>query len=483
VSETNGERRARAQRAPRVVHLPSPRRLLRPEPALVLAGLALVGAMNAPVGVGTNDGGGSDPASTTQVTVAPGADSLRWFDQAERRERGDRIRAMYAVPSPSAAGTSATVGPVGAVSFRVPDALWAAYTAAADAVPASCNLDPRLLAAIGQVESGSLAGRGLDAGNRAVPAVFGPVLDGRQFATIRDTDHGRWDGDVTWDRAVGPMQFIPSTWARYGRDADRDGVADPQDIEDAALSAAGYLCAGGRDLAQPGDLRAAILAYNHSTSYLATVLALLPGMVPGGALGGSDVQALISGPPAPAAAPPSAAGTASPSGVAPASTASSDTTSPTTAPGTTDSPASPSPTTSATATSSTASSTTASPTVTSTTSTTTSTTTTSTTTTSTTTSTPSTTTTTPAQCGTTTATGTAPSTGTAPPTGTTSATTSPTTTGTASPTGDADPTPTGSCTSSPSATTSTSPTATPSTSSATATEAAMLDGRSAPTAD
>ena len=446
----------------------------------MLAGLALVGAMNAPVDVGADEGGGSDPASTTQVTVAPGADSLRWFDQAERRLRGDRIRALYAVPSPSAAGpTAATVGPVGAVSFRVPDALWAAYTAAANVMPASCNLDPRLLAAIGQVESGSLAGRGLDAANRAVPAVFGPVLDGGQFATIRDTDHGRWDGDTTWDRAVGPMQFIPSTWARYGRDADRDGVADPQDIEDAALSAAGYLCADGRDLAQPGDLRAAILAYNHSTSYLATVLALLPGMVPGAALGGSDVQALMSAPPAPIAEPPSAAATAPPSSISPASTASRDTTSPTTssttAPGTTDSPTSTSPTTSATATSSATPSTTASPTATSTTSTTTTSTTTSAT--STTTSTPSTTTTTPAECGTTTATGTAS------PTATTSATASPATTGTASPTADGDPSPTGSCTSSPSATTSTSPTATPSTSSATATEAALLDGRSAPTAD
>ena len=39
--------------------------------------------------------------------------------------------------------------------------------------------------------------------------------------------HGRLDGDDTWDRAVGPMQFIPSTWAWSGRDGDGDGVAQP----------------------------------------------------------------------------------------------------------------------------------------------------------------------------------------------------------------------------------------------------------------
>ncbi|RNM12671.1 hypothetical protein EFL26_18890 [Nocardioides pocheonensis] len=154
----------------------------------------------------------------------------------------------------------------------MPAVLWQAYDAAAQGAPAGCHLPTTLLAAIGQVESGSLAGRALDPGHRVVPAVLGPVLDGGRFAAIADTDHGELDGNRVWDRAVGPMQFIPGTWVRWQRDGDQDGTADPQDIEDAAATAAAYLCADGRDLATEAGLRSAILAYNHSTAYLALVL-------------------------------------------------------------------------------------------------------------------------------------------------------------------------------------------------------------------
>ena len=157
--------------------------------------------------------------------------------------------------------------------WSVPDVLLAAYRQAVAGAPSACHLPVSLLAAIGQVESGSLAGRSLDATHRAVPAVLGPVLDGAGTAAIPDTDGGRLDGSSRWDRAVGPMQFIPGTWAVFGVDADGDGRADPQDVYDAAAAAAGYLCDRGRDLGLAVDLRAAILAYNHSTAYLATVLA------------------------------------------------------------------------------------------------------------------------------------------------------------------------------------------------------------------
>jgi hypothetical protein len=279
-----------------VIRLPSPRHLFRPERALLLVVVALLGAMSAPADLGAEGAEGTNPASTTRVTSMPPSDALRWYDETDRRERADLVRQAYAVPlgtvgSLEVGAAAAMVGP--RVPWNVPAALWAAYQSAAGGAPASCHLDPRLLAAIGQIESGSLAGRGLDSRGRAVPPVFGPVLDGVQFARIADTDDGKWDGDRTWDRAVGPMQFIPSTWARYGVDADRDGVADAQDIQDAALSAAGYLCAGGRDLSQPEDLREAILAYNHSATYLAAVLALLPNVVPGGAIAtGGYVSAL-----------------------------------------------------------------------------------------------------------------------------------------------------------------------------------------------
>jgi Transglycosylase SLT domain len=158
-------------------------------------------------------------------------------------------------------------------TWSVPNVLLYAYCRAVARAPAKCHLPVSLLAAFGQVESGSLAGRSIDASHRAVPPVLGPVLDGLGTAAIRDTDGGRLDGNRLWDRAVGPMQFIPGTWAAFGVDADGDGRADPQDVYDSAAAAAGYLCAYGRDLALASGLRSAILAYNHSTPHLATVLA------------------------------------------------------------------------------------------------------------------------------------------------------------------------------------------------------------------
>jgi hypothetical protein len=160
----------------------------------------------------------------------------------------------------------------------VPDVLWAVYRHAAATTPAECHLPVELLAAIGEVESGSLAGHRLDESHRPVPAVLGPALDGRGHAAIPDTDGGRWDGDPTWDRAVGPMQFIPGTWRVWGRDGDGDGAADPQDLYDATVTAAAYLCAAGGDLSRDDRLETAVLAYNHSRTYLTTVLALMHGL-------------------------------------------------------------------------------------------------------------------------------------------------------------------------------------------------------------
>ena len=152
--------------------------------------------------------------------------------------------------------------------------IWAAYASAAERQRA-CHIPVMLLAAIGEVESSSLRGRTLDASHDAVPPVRGPALSGGSFSAIRDTDGGRYDGDPVWDRAVGPMQFIPGTWRIWGADGNGDGVKDPQNIEDAALAAANYLCAGGRDLSRPADLTAAVLSYNHSQAYLSTVVGIV----------------------------------------------------------------------------------------------------------------------------------------------------------------------------------------------------------------
>jgi Transglycosylase SLT domain len=68
--------------------------------------------------------------------------------------------------------------------------------------------------------------------------------------------------------AVGWMQFEPSTWAKYGVDADHDGKRDPYDPQDAIYGAANYLHASGA----PQDWERAVLAYNHAQWYADAVL-------------------------------------------------------------------------------------------------------------------------------------------------------------------------------------------------------------------
>ena len=160
----------------------------------------------------------------------------------------------------------------------IPHAALAAYVTAARAInrsDPSCHLRWWLLAGIGLVESGH-ARSGGSAQPRwngiAKPPIFGPRLDGKNgFAAIRDSDHGALDHDRKWDRAVGPMQFLPSTWQRWGG-SDRGRMRDPQDIRAAALAAAGYLCASSADLSQPQGMATAVYSYNHSFDYVRLVL-------------------------------------------------------------------------------------------------------------------------------------------------------------------------------------------------------------------
>ncbi|GAA4750617.1 lytic transglycosylase domain-containing protein [Actinomycetospora chibensis] len=133
-----------------------------------------------------------------------------------------------------------------------------------------CNLSWVTIAGLARIESnhGRYRGASIADNGDVTPRVIGVPLDGTGGnRTIGDTDRGVLDGDSALDRAVGPLQFIPSTWAKWRSDGNGDGVADPNNIFDGALAAGRYLCAGGRDLATGPGWRAAVLSYNNSDEY------------------------------------------------------------------------------------------------------------------------------------------------------------------------------------------------------------------------
>jgi hypothetical protein len=184
---------------------------------------------------------------------------------------------------------------VGAGSGRPqPDPAWVDRVAGATGIPAraltayaraslllsadqpACRVGWTTLAGLGRIESGhgTLGGNRLLADGRPAVPIIGPALDGRAgFGAIPATpDSIALDGDPRWAHAIGPMQFIPSTWHRWASDGDGDGRSDPHDIDDAAYAAARYLCASGADLTTDKGWQRAIHSYNHSDVYTAQVL-------------------------------------------------------------------------------------------------------------------------------------------------------------------------------------------------------------------
>ena len=140
-----------------------------------------------------------------------------------------------------------------------------------------CHVSWTTLAGIGRVESnhGQFNGAALGEDGRPSKPIVGVPLDGTAGTrAIPDTDGGTFDGDPTLDRAIGPMQFIPGTWRKWASDGNLDNRADPHQIDDAALSAARYLCAGGRNLATADGWWSAIFSYNNSTPYAQKVFGL-----------------------------------------------------------------------------------------------------------------------------------------------------------------------------------------------------------------
>ncbi len=133
-----------------------------------------------------------------------------------------------------------------------------------------CSIAWNTLSGIGRVESvhGAINGSTIDEGGVARPDIIGIPLDGSDgVRAIEDTDGGRLDGDTEWDRAVGPMQFIPTTWERWGADGNGDGGRNPQNIDDAALAAGRYLCHAGGELDTRRGWLEAVLTYNNSAAY------------------------------------------------------------------------------------------------------------------------------------------------------------------------------------------------------------------------
>ncbi|WP_433659189.1 lytic transglycosylase domain-containing protein [Nocardia sp. CA-128927] len=161
--------------------------------------------------------------------------------------------------------------------MAIPSVALEAYGYAAAVLARSkpdCGIAWTTIAGIASVESkhGSHGGSRIDADGTVRPPIIGIPLDGKPgVAFVKDTDGGALDGDPEFDRAIGPLQFIPETWKRWGVDANGDGVADPQNIDDAALTAARYLCASGGDLTSEQGWQKALLTYNQSNSYLLTV--------------------------------------------------------------------------------------------------------------------------------------------------------------------------------------------------------------------
>jgi hypothetical protein len=182
------------------------------------------------------------------------------------------IGALVAVPLLAAAGAVGGAVPTSEAFGDIPPAYLALYRTA---VRDRCATLPwALLAAIGKIESdhGRTGGAHLEPDGRVEPKIIGVALDGAsESQQVRDTDDGVFDGDGIYDRAVGPMQFVPSTWASTGLDASGDGLADPHNAVDAVHAAASYLCSVGAD--DPSRIRDAVWAYNHSWEYVDAVLA------------------------------------------------------------------------------------------------------------------------------------------------------------------------------------------------------------------
>ena len=239
------------------------------------------------------DGAGAPPFPLTKSTLRDAA--ITPVAAVARASTDPTGPLVIAVEHPKvgfhvAAATSSAPPPTGVVNtpgaLGIPGMALNAYRNAERMMAASdpgCGISWNLLAGIGRIESGHANGGATDARGTAIRPIYGPTLDGTlpgNEVVIQSTSAGR----VGYARAMGPMQFLPGTWAHYASDGDGDGVADPQNLYDATLAAARYLCSGGLNLRDQSQVLSSILRYNNSMPYAQNVLgwaaAYATGVVP-----------------------------------------------------------------------------------------------------------------------------------------------------------------------------------------------------------
>ncbi|MCW2794829.1 lytic murein transglycosylase [Nocardioides sp.] len=201
-----------------------------------------------------------------QFSAAPAAD-----DRSQIVSRSSARHPASGIPLVDPAWAARTARQAG-----IPEPAVVAYARATLRAPSGCGVGWTTLAGLGWVESqhGTIGGRTIGADGHSSTPILGPALDGNGLAAIRATrESTAWHGDPEWDHAVGPLQFIPSTWETWSSDGDGDGTADPNDLDDAAYAAARYLCADGYDLSTGAGWTAAVFAYNHAQVYVDAVYA------------------------------------------------------------------------------------------------------------------------------------------------------------------------------------------------------------------
>lgn len=258
----------------------------------LLTGCAVIG-VGLMAAVTSSAHSGPAPALTANTAAQiPAAPAFEFLPVAARPELDFKPPAGAPVETPAVVdplsvprvpAAALPTGPLG-----IPGIVLQAYKMAEQRVAAEspqCKLPWFLLAGIGRIESGHAGGGNVDSSGTTLTPIAGPLLNGHLSgnAVITDTDGGRIDGDPGHDRAMGPMQFIPSTWAAWGSDANGDGKADPNNVFDATYSAGRYLCSGVTDIMSEKTKVSAVLRYNNSMEYVSNVLSWAAGYATGAA--------------------------------------------------------------------------------------------------------------------------------------------------------------------------------------------------------